>query len=1093
MAVDRKKILAELQKPFDRDLFSRKVLIPLFKSGFSLNANPKAISVPGKAASSIIDSALIYGNIHLEDGASILCYEVRLMPGKQIEHNKVFIQHYIDRLLATGDAALISFVSGENTGTWRLTLITRSNEVTVKGLSDKTVKQFTWLLGPCESCKIPASRLETLCQETTIDLQALIRAFSVGKLARSFFDEYRRHYLKFCDYLQGSDYWSEIFRIVSPAHSTKPGTDRSFKPIRDFTKKLLGRMVFLYFIQKKGWLGASSVEYKDGPPDFMMRLFTSSGGNESFYNDWLSPLFFDILNKKRAHDDFIMPGGQTVKVPFLHGGLFEKEEYDEYSLKFPPTFFHNTDYPEDPAHRGFFDFLNAFNFTMHENSPDDQTLAVDPEMLGHIFENLLEDNKNKGTYYTPKEIVHYMCRQSLVEFLLSHLSKEYPVNRADVEKLVTQKRASVYSREQLLRVDELLDTIKICDPAIGSGAFPVGLLQEIHAIRELVSYETGTEWKPSDVKEKIIRNSMYGVDIEKGAVAIARLRFWLSLIVDEDNPAELPNLNHQIVTGDSVLNFDWNLHFPEVFNPHITDGNRGFDIIIANPPYIGQKGNKELFGPLNSDPGFEKKMDYWYFFLHRSYAITKSAGINIFITPNYWVTARGGKKIRKRIMEDYRIASYINFNENNIFEAGVHTNIFILQKGGPPNPEINCTIYQNKYAGNIFSYREQELNFYADQRTLYNSWTGFIHFLPAESSDIINQLYRGCEKLSDNESKGEKKANTVAGKKITNGICNINQGIITGRDRIRDRSNNINTGVYVLTKEELQELGLSTNERKYIKPFIKNSHIGNYYVQDDTGYWILYVDAVQSEEAFNELPAIARHFSRFRDALSKRFINGVLQSAYKKGKWWALIHAVPVEIIRDPVIICPQRSRWNLFGYHEGETYASADVYYISLNKIGYSLKYILAVLNSRVIYYWLYWMGKRKGDMLELYFEPLQFIPIKKISTEDQRPFIVITEYIIYLKNHTDLPLTGFFEKLINGMVYELYFPEIFQENNCMVVDHLGELSPLTENMNGEERQRLISSVFDRLNDKEHPVFNNLMMMNSLYPVSTIEAKYPG
>ena len=254
---------------------------------------------------------------------------------------------------------------------------------------------------------------------------------------------------------------------------------------------------------------------------------------------------------------------------------------------------------DTPNDRGFLDFLNSYNFTVYEDSQDDHTVAVDPEMLGHIFENLLEDNKGKGAFYTPKEIVHYMCQESLTEYLATNLSKEYKVyrqldnnqieifgnetrtgqlkmveefgnralNRADVERIVKEKDNSNLTTKQLNTISELLDSVKICDPAIGSGAFPMGLLLEIFTIKEAIAYKLEEPFEPARVKESIIQNSVYGVDIEKGAVDIARLRFWLSLVVDEEQPRSLPNLDYKIVVGnslvskfeDEIIEIDWDI------------------------------------------------------------------------------------------------------------------------------------------------------------------------------------------------------------------------------------------------------------------------------------------------------------------------------------------------------------------------------------------------------------------------------------------------------------------------------------------------------------------------------------------------------
>src|SRR5690554_5070824 len=288
-------------------------------------------------------------------------------------------------------------------------------------------------------------------------------------------------------------------------------------------------------------MGSSTGNYKsaDGDKNFLQNFFIQTGANDVFYTIGLTKLFYDTLNKERENDDFEMPDKSIVKIPYLNGGLFDRESEKHDFLTFPKELFAD-----------LFEFFNRFNFTIYENSPEEHTVAVDPEMLGHIFENLLEDNKDKGTFYTPKEIVHYMTQESLIEFLHTQLPD---ADRTELENFVKNKDNKL-SKEHKAAIDQKLDTVKICDPAIGSGAFPMGLLQEIFGLKERIAYDLGCKvWSPATVKENIIQKSIYGVDIERGAVDIARLRFWLSLIVDEEMPKALPNLDYKIVVGNSLV------------------------------------------------------------------------------------------------------------------------------------------------------------------------------------------------------------------------------------------------------------------------------------------------------------------------------------------------------------------------------------------------------------------------------------------------------------------------------------------------------------------------------------------------------------
>ena len=192
------------------------------------------------------------------------------------------------------------------------------------------------------------------------------------------------------------------------------------------------------------------------------------------------------------------------------------------------------------------DFFASYNFTIDENAPDNVEVGVDPEMLGRIFENLLEDNKDKGAYYTPKEVVQYMCKESIISYLQNDFPREY---RDAIREFVSTYNIDALPKESIEEIDRRLANIKICDPAIGSGAFPMGMLKVLLFCRcAIENFE-----KSAEIKKHIIQENIYGVDIEKGAVDIARLRFWLSLVVEEKTPEVLPNLDYKIMQGNSLF------------------------------------------------------------------------------------------------------------------------------------------------------------------------------------------------------------------------------------------------------------------------------------------------------------------------------------------------------------------------------------------------------------------------------------------------------------------------------------------------------------------------------------------------------------
>ena len=462
------------------------------------------------------------------------------MEDGSVLRRKVGLRNLIRPYLGYGfDAALVVFNDGIN---WRLSLICDLKE------DATSTKRFTYVFGDEKAYyKTPVSRFVSL-QKKANEFLEIKKAFSVEALSDDFFAAYRKQYAEFVKFLTGKEYVKKGNKWVEQ-ETGEPDAQyfTSFKEddklVRDYIKKMMGRIVFLYFLQSKGWLA--------GNLHYMHDLFydASDEVKEDFLDKVLEPMFFGLLNTKpedRSSAPLVNGVGvkyipNADKIPYLNGGLFQQEKIDEVESVFPAGMF-----------QSLFDFFDSYNFTIDENDPNDAEVGVDPEMLGKIFENLLEDNKDKGAFYTPKEIVRYMCQESLTAYLQTGIEdvevKEHIANFVktnDVEKL------GGASSELAMSIDRKLIDVKICDPAIGSGAFPMGLLRELYACRK--SIEIFEEDNAADIKRHIIQNNIYGVDIEKGAVDIARLRFWLALIIDEKEPMPLPNLDFKIMQGNSLL------------------------------------------------------------------------------------------------------------------------------------------------------------------------------------------------------------------------------------------------------------------------------------------------------------------------------------------------------------------------------------------------------------------------------------------------------------------------------------------------------------------------------------------------------------
>lgn len=522
------------------------LLYDIFRQRVQFWQQPQLVPVD----ESMAKRALYTGKITLPDGHIIAIYEVELSDSVVIERNRAGIRNLLcTNWRGMGCSGAFMFCFRQNEAVLRFSYVSESFVFAEDGSLTKEstdTKRFTYLLGEGHRSRTAIKQFEDL-KKSALDLKAITKAFSVEALSDLFFKEYKKQYEDIIEFITGkrmvkvANKWEEQVtgqpcREIMQEFSQFPDAE---KAVRDYVKKLMGRLVFIQFLQKKGWMGCSAGEaWNDGDKEFVQNLFANTSHKNTFVDDVLEPLFNDINTKRNGDIASSQNVGNSIKIPYLNGGLFEKDDYDKTNFPLPAKYMKN-----------LLDFFASYNFTIDENDPDDAEIGVDPEMLGRIFENLLEDNKDKGAFYTPKEIVQYMCRESLIAYLQTDVNDDQI--KDSIRQFVTTYDASVLSEELKETVDQKLKDVKICDPAIGSGAFPMGLLRELYACRKAI--EGIDDETAVSIKTHIIQNNIYGVDIEKGAVDIARLRFWLALIVDEKNPHALPNMDFKIMQGNSLL------------------------------------------------------------------------------------------------------------------------------------------------------------------------------------------------------------------------------------------------------------------------------------------------------------------------------------------------------------------------------------------------------------------------------------------------------------------------------------------------------------------------------------------------------------
>ena len=784
--------------------YTDEQLRSLFQSSFNINvwckflhdffeareikATPEKIDTNSATA----DDGYYLGNLD-NDGFRIGMFYYEIKHGSVVNRRvglRNLVRSFINPRWGEFDAALVVFNSGDH---WRLSFI-----CDIKGESTSP-KRYTYVFGSKELLyKTPIERFKFL-QQKGISFETMKKAFSVEALSDEFFDKYREQYANFVQYVTGKRVvkvggkWEER-KMSEPDVALMSAFGHDDKKVRDYIKKMMGRITFLHFLQRKRWL-CSDLNY-------MQNLYERSKYKDNYLDAVLEPLFFGILNTKPAErrDLFISLGWDLAlldewkDIPYLNGGLFERDEEDEPDSVFPAKYFSQ-----------LFQFFSEYNFTIDENDPNDAEVGVDPEMLGKIFENLLEDNKDKGAFYTPKEIVRYMCQESLIAYLETNTS--IAVDKLRNFVLSPEESVADIPQQKRPKLIEALQNVKICDPAIGSGAFPMGLLNELLRCREALSSE---HCDRAELKKSIIQNNIYGVDIEKGAVDIARLRFWLSIVVDEDTPSPLPNLDYKIMQGNSLIEsfegidlsnlvkkqipnknvdaiqtsildeeidihqnrlslllseyftcydhdrkvdlqsqisksinaqldankinsatlsklktiniaannqfFLWHTWFADVF------AKGGFDIVIGNPPYIGEKGHKEIFQPVKNDiylgQYYLGKMDYFYFFFHLAFNMLSFNGIGTFITTNYYPTALGARKLRADIKKRMNINTLFNLGELRLFEnaPGQHNMISLFSKG---SDKCECKIIDVHKKGALNPLMFASIINDADEDTVY--------------------------------------------------------------------------------------------------------------------------------------------------------------------------------------------------------------------------------------------------------------------------------------------------------------------------------------------------------------------------------------
>ena len=897
--------------------------------------------------------------------------------------------------------------------------------------------------------------------------RALDDAFNVEAVTDRFFKEYDR-------------FFKEAEGKIDGFGEGKEGEDAK----RVFTLTLFNRLMFVYFLSRKGW-----VMFR-GDADYLNALwedYRERNDEKNFYNERLAPLF------ERLHNEHLMDLEQKNPVlfekignpPFLNGGLFAKQKPQGVTV------------PDEAVRPVIRELFARFNFTVMESTPYDVEVAVDPEMLGKVFEELVNERNKSGAYYTPRPVVSYMCREALKGYVAAEcpaLPEEVVaafVDAHDTARLPVAEAASIALA---------LERAAVVDPACGSGAYLLGMMQEIVDLH-LALYRAGVDAKSLyDLKLHIIERNLYGVDMDDFAVNIAMLRLWLSLAIDYEGevPPPLPNLEYKIVLGDSLLgpdpdpqnygslfrnavreqadalarakaryfaasggekaNFqhaihdaenalkqaladdapapdgavDWRVAFADVFHRR-----GGFDVAIANPPYVQLQKDGGRLGRLYESTGFAtfvRSGDLYQLFYERGCQLLRKRGLLAYITSNSWLRAEYGKPLRRYFAEKHTPLRYLDLGKDVFASAIVDSGVLLLRTGAGAGafPAVDM----DRLPNGTFPPPD-------------DLWKEAQPDGEAPWSILSRDEYSVMEKMQ------------AEGTPLKNWDVRINYGIKTGLNEAFIIDN--------ATREAL--IAEDSNSAEIIKPVLRGRDIRRYQAQW-AGKWLLFIPwhfplhvdpsikgiSIQAESLFQEqYPAVYRYLLKHKPALTSRnrAETGIRYEWYALQRCAADYHA---EFTKEKIIWMDMGAR-GTFAYESTETYINNAAYLIT----GNSLKYICGVLNSSLSSWYMRNTARTTGMGLTIWHKAyVERIPIPSVPEPGQHPIVELVDKILREKSADPNADTRELEEEIDWLVYDLY--GLTNEETAVVADSLWN-GPLSEE---EEDAALVRVIEESLRDRD-------------------------
>ncbi len=796
------------------------------------------------------------------------------------------------------------------------------------------------------------------------------------------------------------------------------------------SQKLLDRLLFIFFAEDCGLLPPNSIARIIERYEQLKKL----DAYKTLYNIYIQ--YFGYMNTGRK--------GQTTldDIPAYNGGLFAPDALLD-SLKI-----------DDKVLKEDCLKLSAYDFNTD----------VDVNILGHIFEHSLNEieemeqnlsgikdptslktskRKKDGIFYTPKYITQYIVENTIGTLCITK-RKEMNIYEIEFDKTYKTKKGNLNKKGKLL-FEKLNDyknwlfTLKIIDPACGSGAFLnqalLFLITEHKQIDTLIADLTGDKIGLFDTDKSILENNLFGVDINEEGVEIAKLSLWLRTA---QKGRQLSNLNSNIKCGNSLIKdntlnykkvFNWKYEFADIMN------NGGFDVVIGNPPYIKEATNKSAFDNLHSHYCYQGKMDLWYFFGAIALELVKKeSGLIGYIAPNNWTTNYGASKFRNIILQKAKLIEFIDFGNFKVFDsAGIQTMIYIMKN------TIDNDNYELNYSKIIDSKINHEINQLflekiKDKRFIYfktkfnkkESLNKTLHFIEEQTNNII-------KKIKEKQNFSLNKDEILSGIDVSQDFLNKKNKNILGKNFKKG------DGVFVLSDKEYKNLNLSEKEKQLIKPFYTTNELKKYFANKNNKYWIIYTNSsFKNHNSLDNYPKLKKHLDKFQHIITSENKPYGLNRARQDG----------ISFLGEKIISKRKCSHFPVFTYTNFDAYFNRTFMQIISKRID--LKYLIGILNSRVISFWLKYRGKMQGDNYQIDKEPLLNLPLVKATSKKKLEITVLVNKIIKNKQkeidykilikqakeeyHFDreISLTKELEKIqakiqtaennINYVVYEIY-----------------------------------------------------------------------